>query len=836
MAIRIALAGNPNCGKTTLFNALTGSNQFVGNWPGVTVEKKEGKLKGHKDVIITDLPGIYSLSPYTLEEVVARNYILNEKPDAILNIVDGTNLERNLYLTTQLMELGIPVIMAINMMDLVQKNGDNINIQKLSEVCGCPVYEISALKNTGIKEASDAVVKAAQSKAVQGTVHKFNNKVEGYLNDIETLLGSDVADAQKRFYAIKLFERDDKIAAQMKSAPNVEAIISKAEKEMDDDSESIITNERYEYIASIIGSCLKKKHAGADTISDKIDRIVTNRILALPIFAVIMFLVYYISMTTIGAAATDWTNDNLFGDGFFIGSDGGYGDADKAYAGALEVVNGFISYEADQGMDTSAVEAALDSEADDYDPSAAEAAVNAFVAQVDPSTEATYLVEDEETLATEETTASYADLTDAVAALSEAGYEAPDPAAYGTFISSIPDAVSGLLENANCAEWLQGLIVDGIIAGVGAVLGFVPQMLVLFFLLAILESCGYMARIAFIMDRIFRKFGLSGKSFIPILVGTGCGIPGIMASRTIENERDRRMTIMTTTFIPCGAKTPFIAMIAGAVFGGAAWVATSAYFLGMAAIICSGIILKKTKIFAGDPAPFVMELPAYHIPSAKTVLMHTWERLWGFIKKAGTILFLACIVMWVLSTFGFENGGFGAVEDVSNSLMALLGGAIAWIFAPLGFGSWQPVAASISGFSAKEAIVTTMGVLANVDESMVEETAVVGAAIQSWFPNVAAAFSFLVFNLLDSPCLAAIATMAQQMQSRKWFWFAVLYQNVFAYGVSLCVYQLGSVILGAPVGLGTAAAALILLFLLYMLFRRDPYKNMKKAVRRSVTA
>ena len=511
MAIRIALAGNPNCGKTTLFNALTGSNQFVGNWPGVTVEKKEGKLKGHKDVVITDLPGIYSLSPYTLEEVVARNYILNEKPDAILNIVDGTNLERNLYLTTQLMELGIPVIMAINMMDLVQKNGDNINIQKLSEACGCPVYEISALKNTGIKEASDAVVRAAQSKAVQGTVHKFNSKVEGYLNEIETLLGSDVADAQKRFYAIKLFERDDKIAAQMKSAPNVEAIISKAEKEMDDDSESIITNERYEYIASIIGGCLKKKHAGADTISDKIDRIVTNRILALPIFAVIMFLVYYISMTTIGAAATDWTNDNLFGDGFFIGSDGGYGDADEAYAGALEVVNGFISYEADQGMDTSAVEAAIDSEADDYDPAAAAAAVNAFVAQVDPSTEATYLVEDEETLATEETTASYADLTDAVAALSEAGYEAPDPAAYGTFISSIPDAVSGLLEKANCAEWLQGLIVDGIIAGVGAVLGFVPQMLVLFFLLAILESCGYMARIAFIMDRIFRKFGLSGK-------------------------------------------------------------------------------------------------------------------------------------------------------------------------------------------------------------------------------------------------------------------------------------------------------------------------------------
>ena len=825
MAIRIALAGNPNCGKTTLFNALTGSNQFVGNWPGVTVEKKEGKLKGHKDVIITDLPGIYSLSPYTLEEVVARNYILNEKPDAILNIVDGTNLERNLYLTTQLMELGIPVIMAINMMDLVQKNGDNINIQKLSEVCGCPVYEISALKNTGIKEASDAVVKAAQSKAVQGTVHKFNNKVEGYLNDIETLLGSDVADAQKRFYAIKLFERDDKIAAQMKSAPNVEAIISKAEKEMDDDSESIITNERYEYIASIIGSCLKKKHAGADTISDKIDRIVTNRILALPIFAVIMFLVYYISMTTIGAAATDWTNDNLFGDGFFIGSDGGYGDADEAYAGALEVVNGFISYEADQGMDTSAVEAAIDSEADDYDPAAAAAAVNAFVAQVDPSTEATYLVEDEETLATEETTASYADLTDAVAALSEAGYEAPDPAAYGTFISSIPDAVSGLLENANWAEWLQGLIVDGIIAGVGAVLGFVPQMLVLFFLLAILESCGYMARIAFIMDRIFRKFGLSGKSFIPILVGTGCGIPGIMASRTIENERDRRMTIMTTTFIPCGAKTPFIAMIAGAVFGGAAWVATSAYFLGMAAIICSGIILKKTKIFAGDPAPFVMELPAYHIPTPGAVLRATWERGWSFIKKAGTIITLSTILVWFLSYFGWVDGAFTMLDEsqMDCSILANIGKAICWIFAPLGWGDWQATVAAVTGLVAKENIVATMGILYGSGDATVWQT------LASSFTAVTG-MSFLVFNLLCAPCFAAMGAIKREMNNAKWFWFAIGYECGFAYVIALMINYFGKLFTGALAGagdiIGLIVAFLLLAALIYLLVR--PYKESKK--------
>ena len=825
MAIRIALAGNPNCGKTTLFNALTGSNQFVGNWPGVTVEKKEGKLKGHKDVIITDLPGIYSLSPYTLEEVVARNYILNEKPDAILNIVDGTNLERNLYLTTQLMELGIPVIMAINMMDLVQKNGDNINIQKLSEVCGCPVYEISALKNTGIKEASDAVVKAAQSKAVQGTVHKFNNKVEGYLNDIETLLGSDVADAQKRFYAIKLFERDDKIAAQMKSTPNVEAIISKAEKEMDDDSESIITNERYEYIASIIGSCLKKKHAGADTISDKIDRIVTNRILALPIFAVIMFLVYYISMTTIGAAATDWTNDNLFGDGFFIGSDGGYGDADEAYAGALEVVNGFISYEADQGMDTSAVEAAIDSEADDYDPAAAAAAVNAFVAQVDPSTEATYLVEDEETLATEETTASYADLTDAVAALSEAGYEAPDPAAYGTFISSIPDAVSGLLENANCAEWLQGLIVDGIIAGVGAVLGFVPQMLVLFFLLAILESCGYMARIAFIMDRIFRKFGLSGKSFIPMLIGSGCGVPGVMASRTIENDRDRKMTIMTTTFVPCGAKLPIIAMIAGAFFGNSGWVATSCYFVGIAAIICSGIILKKTKMFAGDPAPFVMELPAYHWPTVSNILRSMWERGWSFIKKAGTIILLSTIILWFLMSFGWEGGSFGMVEELNESILSKIGTAIAWIFAPLGWTKagegWKMAVAAVTGLIAKENVVATFGMLYGFAEVAEDGAEIWGNLAAAMTPI--AAYGFLVFNLLCAPCFAAMGAIKREMNNTKWFLFAIGYQCGLAYLVSLCIYQIGTLVTGGGFGIWTVVAFAIIIGFLYLLFR--PYKE-----------
>ena len=819
MAITIALAGNPNCGKTTLFNALTGANQYVGNWPGVTVEKKEGKLKGHKDVAIMDLPGIYSLSPYTLEEVVARNYLIGEHPDAIINIIDGTNLERNLYLSTQIIELGIPVVMAVNMMDVVRKSGDKIDIKALSDALGCEVVEISALKGEGIKEAADKAVAAANAKKAVARVHKFDDAVETAIEAVEAKLDDSVAEAQKRFFAIKVLEKDSKIGDQLQNVPDASAEIKTLEDKFDDDTESIVTSERYAYISSIIGKCLKKAKSGKKlSVSDKIDKIVTNRILALPIFALVMFLVYYIAMQTVGAAATDWTNDNLFGDGFFIGSDGGYGDADEAYAGALEVVNGFISYEADQGMDTSTVEAAIDSEADDYDPAAAAAAVNAFVAQVDPSTEATYLVEDEETLATEETTASYADLTDAVAALSEAGYEAPDPAAYGTFISSIPDAVSGLLEKANCAEWLQGLIIDGIIAGVGAVLGFVPQMLVLFFLLAILESCGYMARIAFIMDRIFRKFGLSGKSFIPILVGTGCGIPGIMASRTIENERDRRMTIMTTTFIPCGAKTPFIAMIAGAVFGGAAWVATSAYFLGMAAIICSGIILKKTKIFAGDPAPFVMELPAYHIPTPGAVLRATWERGWSFIKKAGTIITLSTILVWFLSYFGWVDGAFTmlAEDQLDSSILARVGHAIAWIFAPLGFGNWQATVASVTGLVAKENIVGTLGILYGGGDGTVYQ------AMAASFTLVSG-YAFMAFNLLCAPCFAAMGAIKREMNNAKWFWIAVGYQCGFAYLVALVINQIGNLVANHTFGIFTVVAILVIIGFFYLLFR--PYKE-----------
>ena len=822
MNVRIALAGNPNCGKTTLFNALTGSNQFVGNWPGVTVEKKEGKLKKHDGVVITDLPGIYSLSPYTLEEVVARNYILNEKPDAILNIVDGTNLERNLYLTTQLMELGIPVIMAINMMDLVQKNGDNINIQKLSEVCGCPVYEISALKNTGIKEASDAVVKAAQSKAVQGTVHKFNNKVEGYLNDIETLLGSDVADAQKRFYAIKLFERDDKIAAQMKSAPNVEAIISKAEKEMDDDSESIITNERYEYIASIIGSCLKKKHAGADTISEKIDRIVTNRILALPIFAVIMFLVYYISMTTIGAAATDWTNDNLFGDGFHL-----FGIGSSAYEDAS----------GDYDAATTALDAYGVLVTDDEDAVDVDATKAAIEANTNTEASVKYEMEDEETLDTydidvyysevpanadEETTNAMSYL-DAVDYFNETQMAEIDPADYGVFVPSIPDLISAGLDKIGCADWLHGLIIDGIVAGVGAVLGFVPQMLVLFILLAILEYCGYMARIAFIMDRIFRKFGLSGKSFIPILVGTGCGVPGIMASRTIENEKDRRMSVMTTTFIPCGAKVPFIAMIAGAIFGGSSIVATSAYFIGIAAIICSGIILKKTKMFAGDPSPFVMELPPYHIPTVGSVLRSMWERGWSFIKKAGTIITLSTIAVWFTTYFGFVDGSFQMLDEsqIDYSILAKIGNAIAWIFVPQGWGNWQATVASITGLVAKENIVGTMGILYGGGDGTVYQ-ALAGAF------TTASGFSFLVFNLLCAPCFAAMGAIKREMNSAKWFWFAIGYQCGFAYLVALVVYRIAGLFTGAcTFGVWSVVAIALVVLFFFMLFRPDPNKKVK---------
>jgi ferrous iron transport protein B len=820
MAIKIALAGNPNCGKTTLFNGLTGANQFVGNWPGVTVEKKEGKLKGHSDVVITDLPGIYSLSPYTLEEVVARNYILNEKPDAILNIVDGTNLERNLYLSTQLMELGVPVIMAVNMMDLVKKNGDVIQIAKLSEAVGCPVVEISALKGTGIKEAAEMAVKAAQSKQAANVVHKFDKQVEDVLNQIEMLLGSDIAEEQKRFYAIKLFERDDKIAQQMTHCPDVEAIVSKAEEQLDDDSESIITNERYAYITSIIGKCYKKQKKGGDTISDKIDRIVTNRILALPIFAVIMFLVYYIAMSTVGAAATDWTNDNLFGDGFHLLGIGGsaYEEVAEEFGDAAQVVNGFIAYAADEGIDTEAVEAALDTESDEFDVETARTELAAFAAQFDTSAVAVYDVEDEETLATEETTSTYEDLLAAIEVYEAYAYAEPDPAEYGIWVPGIPVIVENALNAVNCADWLSGLILDGIVAGVGAVLGFVPQMLVLFILLAFLEACGYMARVAFIMDRIFRKFGLSGKSFIPILIGTGCGIPGIMASRTIENERDRRMTIMTTTFIPCGAKTPFIAMIAGAIFGGAPWVATSAYFMGLAAIICSGIILKKTKLFSGDPAPFVMELPAYHMPTVGAVLRSMWERGWSFIKKAGTIILLSTIVVWFTTYFGFVDGQFMMLTDeqIEYSILAYIGKAIAWIFIPQGWGNWQATVASITGLVAKENIVGTLGILyGGGDGTTYQNMASLFTAISG--------YSFMAFNLLCAPCFAAMGAIRREMNSSKWFWTAIGYQCGFAYLVSLVIYQIGTLLTGGGFGIGTIVAFIIIVGFVYLLVR--PYKE-----------
>ena len=698
--MKIALAGNPNCGKTTLFNGLTGANQFVGNWPGVTVEKKEGKLKGHSDVIIMDLPGIYSLSPYTLEEVVARGYLINERPDAILNIVDGTNLERNLYLSTQLAELGIPMVMAVNMMDVVKKNGDQIFIDKLSEVLGCKVVEISALKGTGIKEAAEAAVKAATEKKAQQIVHKFDKKVEDALTDIENRLGSEVPEEQKRFFAIKLFERDDKIKEQMKQVPDVEDIVAAAEKAMDDDSESIITNERYVYISSIIGKCCKKAKAGKMTTSDKIDQIVTNRFLALPIFAVIMFLVYYVSISTVGTGMTDWVNDVLFTD-------------------------------------------------------------------------------------------------------------------------IVPPAVEGFLESVGCAAWLQSLIIDGIIAGVGAVLGFVPQMLTLFLFLAILEDCGYMARVAFIMDRIFRKFGLSGKSFIPMLIGTGCGVPGVMASRTIENERDRRMTIMTTTFIPCGAKLPIIALFAGAIFGGAPWVAPSAYFVGVAAIICSGIILKKTKMFAGDPAPFVMELPAYHMPTVLNVLRSMWERGWSFIKKAGTVILLSTIFIWYTSAYGFEGGSYCAVEDFANSFLGTVGNAISWIFNPLGFGNAKATVAAITGLVAKENVVGTFGVLYGMAE--------VAEDGQEFWSNIAqdyttvAAYAYLVFNLLCAPCFAAIGAIRREMNNAKWTWFAIGYQCVLAYCVALVINQVGNLIVyGIFSPWLIVAAALIVLFI-WLLVR--PYKE-----------
>ena len=820
--IKIALAGNPNCGKTTLFNALTGSNQFVGNWPGVTVEKKEGKLKKHDNVVIMDLPGIYSLSPYTLEEVVARNYLVGERPDAILNIIDGTNLERNLYLTTQLTELGIPVVIAINMMDVVRKNGDQINVAELSRELGVRIIEISALKGDGVMEAAEAAVKAAEgTKTVP--MHTFSGPVEHAIAHIEEAAVHNLPEEQQRWYAIKIFERDDKVLEKL-SIPadimtHIETDIQAAETELDDDAESIITNERYVYIAELIKSCYKKHNQGQLSASDKIDRIVTNRWLGLPIFAVVMYLVYYIAMVTVGSAATDWANDGLFGDGWHLFGMGTseYTEVADNYTAASEAISAYYD---------------LDTEADDFDPDAALADMKA----VQPaSASATIEVEDEETLAMndmtvyydaipadadEETTVGMSYL-DAVTYFEENGFDEPDPADYGVWVPGVPVLIGNALEAAGAADWLNGLILDGIVAGVGAVLGFVPQMLVLFLMLAFLEACGYMARIAFVLDRIFRKFGLSGKSFIPMLIGTGCGIPGIMASRTIENERDRRMTIMTTTFIPCGAKVPFIAMVAGAIFGGAAWVATSAYFVGMAAIIISGIMLKKTKMFAGDPAPFVMELPAYHWPTVGNVLRSMWERGWSFIKKAGTIILLSTIAVWFTTYFGWAEDGFRMLseEEIDCSILAHIGSLIAWIFAPLGWGNWKAAVASITGLVAKENIVGTLGILYGGGDETVYQ------ALGTVFTQISG-YSFLVFNLLCAPCFAAIGAIKREMNNAKWTWFAIGYQCGFAYLCALMVNQFGKAFTGDLSVLGLVAALAALAFILYMLVR--PYKEATK--------
>ena len=823
--IKIALAGNPNSGKTTLFNALTGSNQFVGNWPGVTVEKKEGKLKKHDGVIIMDLPGIYSLSPYTLEEVVARNYLIGERPDAILNIVDGTNLERNLYLTTQLTELGIPVVVAVNMMDVVDKNGDKINIAELSRQLGCKVVEISALKGTGTMEAAEEAVTAAKTTKTVPQ-HSFSGVVEHAIAHIEEAAVHNMPAAQQRWYAIKIFERDEKVLASLnlpkETLDHIEEDIKAAEKELDDDAESIITNERYVYIASVMKSCYKKKKAEKLSVSDKIDRVVTNRWAALPIFAVIMFIVYFVSVTTVGGFATDWANDGVFGDGWHLLGigDSAAADAADAYTDAMNAVNAFVD---------------LDTEADDFDAAAALEALKAFKPSSDNAT-GTITVEDEETLAETDMTVYYSSVPEAekkneeviqttyleaVAYFEENGFEEPDPADYGVWVPGIPVLVESGLDAINCADWLKGLILDGIVAGVGAVLGFVPQVLILFIFLAFLESCGYMARIAFVMDRIFRRFGLSGKSFIPILIGTGCGIPGIMASRTIENERDRRMTVMTTTFIPCGAKLPFIAMIAGAIFGGSPWIAPAAYFIGMAAIICSGIILKKTKMFSGDPAPFVMELPAYHLPTVGNVLRSMWERGWSFIKKAGTIILLSTIVIWFTTYFGVVDGTFRmlAEDEIDKSILAVIGNAIAWIFIPLGWGNWQAAVASVTGLVAKENIVGTLGILYSTGTASV-------------YSNIAAAFtaisgfSFLVFNLLCAPCFAAMGAIKREMNSAKWTWFAIGYQCLFAYAVALVIYQLGTLFTGTGNVFGAIVAFALVALFIYMLVR--PYKEKNK--------
>jgi len=824
MEIKIALAGNPNAGKTTLFNALTGSNQFVGNWPGVTVEKKEGKLKGHKDVIITDLPGIYSLSPYTLEEVVARNYLITERPNAILNIIDGTNLERNLYLTTQLVELGIPVVCAVNMMDVVRKNGDQINVEQLSKELGCKVVEISALKGTGIDKAAELAIQAAESKEPTIPQHKFCGCVEHAIAHIEEAVLHDTPENQQRWYAIKIFERDSKVLEMLKIPEDVkqhiEQDIAAAEKEMDDDAESIITNERYVYIGTIIHECLKKKNQGALTTSDKIDKIVTNRILGLPIFACVMFLVYYIAMVTVGASATDWANDGLFGDGWHLLGIGTsqYEEAAEEYGDAPAIIEAFIAKAADNGTDTSSIEDAIDSESDTFDVEAAKTELANLSAMFTEADTVTYTVEDEETLATEDVEATGADLNDAIDAFVKYDCADPDPADYGVWVPGVPVLVGNALEAANCADWLSGLILDGIVAGVGAVLGFVPQMLVLFILLAFLESCGYMARIAFVMDRIFRKFGLSGKSFIPMLVGVGCGVPGIMASRTIENERDRRMTVMTTTFIPCGAKVPFIAMIAGAIFGGSPLVATSAYFIGAAAIIVSGIMLKKTKMFAGDPAPFVMELPAYHLPTIGNLLRSMWERGWSFIKKAGTVILLSTIFIWFTTYFGTVDGTFRMLseDEIDSSILAAIGGVLAWIFKPLGWGNWQAAVASITGLVAKENIVGTMGILYGGGDASVYDT--IGAAFTGL-----SGFSFLVFNLLCAPCFAAMGAIKREMNNGKWTAFAISYQCGFAYAVSLCIYQIGGIFTGNVNVLGLIVALAVLAFMIYMLVK--PYKE-----------
>ena len=790
--IRIALAGNPNSGKTTLFNSLTGSNQFVGNWPGVTVEKKEGKLKKHEGVIITDLPGIYSLSPYTLEEVIARNYLISERPDAILNIVDGTNLERNLYLTTQLTELGIPVVVVINMMDSVKKSGDKINIQNLSAELGCKVVEISALKGEGIIEAAEAAIEAANTtKTVP--MHNFSGAVEHALAHIEEAAVHHLPLEQQRWYAIKIFERDDKVLEQLnideKTLKHIEDDIKNAEKELDDDSESIIINERYIYIATLIKDNYKKKNANKMSTSDKIDRVVTNRWLGLPIFALVMFLVYYISMVTVGVSATDWANEQLFGEGwhlFGIGSNA-YNEIAEEYEEASLIVDGYHVYIEENG--------------------------------VAPSEEFEYAIEDEETLAVEYETASIADYKSALATLDSLGEE-PDPADYGIWVPGIPVLIGDTLESANVAPWLSGLINDGIVAGVGAVLGFVPPMLVLFLLLAFLEACGYMSRIAFVLDRVFRKFGLSGKSFIPMLIGVGCSVPGIMASRTIENERDRRMTIITTTFIPCSAKVPFIAMMSGAIFGGSPWVATSAYFIGMAAIVISGIILKKTTMFAGEPAPFVMELPAYHWPPLKNVLRSMWERGWSFIKKAGTIILLSTIVIWFTSFFGIVDGSFRMLDEseIDQSLLATLGGAIAWIFKPLGWGTWQATVSTITGLVAKENIVGTMGIIYGASGNTY-------ATLRSVFTGVSG-FSFLVFNLLCAPCFAAIGAIKREMNNAKWTWFAILYQTGFAYVIALMINQFGGLVTGNTNVIGLAFSIVFLVTIIYMLVK--PFKESTK--------